>query len=81
MMEFDAVVNGVEKRLRITPHGIMAGDELVGEELVGEDAKIVHPQFHPTRGLHLSASEQAARGTIPRMVSRLQNTTRRMLRR
>jgi len=75
MMEFDAVVDGVEKRLRITPHGIMAGDELVGE-----DAKIVHPQFHPTRGLHLSASEQAARGAIPRMVSRLQTTASRLLR-
>jgi len=76
MMEFDAVVNGVEKRLRITPRGIMTGDELVGE-----DAKIMHPQFHPTRGLHLSASEQAGRGAIPRMVSRLRTTTRGLLRR
>lgn len=76
-MEFDAVVNGVEKRLRITPHGIMAGDALVGE-----DAKIMHPQFHPTRGLHLSASEQTTRRRIlPRMVSWLQTTTRRMIHR
>jgi len=74
MMEFDAVVDGVEKRLRITPHGIMAGDELVGE-----DAKIVHPRFHPTRGPHLSASEQVARGAITRMVSRLQTTASRLL--